>query len=323
VGGGGGNLAPVTRLARFAWFTLLWNVGVILWGATVRATGSGAGCGASWPTCQGQILPELEGATRLEFGHRAVSGVALVLVAILVVRVFRTFAAGHPARTGAVWSGVAIVGEALIGAAIVLYEWVAEDASIGRVVSVPLHLVNTLLLLAVLTLTIFWIQGGGRLSIRGRGREVRVFGFVAAGLVLIAATGAITALADTLFPKESFTAGLAADLAGEESFLTRLRILHPIVAIVAGLVAAWFARAEGFPAGGASRVAGRIVIWTVVAQYAAGFLNVALGTPLWLSLTHLALADVLWVAFVWLAAEVLSRSVRPASPGVAADSAAG
>ncbi|MFO7548295.1 MAG: COX15/CtaA family protein [Acidimicrobiia bacterium] len=313
----------MTRLARFAWFTLVWNVGVILWGAAVRATGSGAGCGASWPTCQGQILPELEGATRLEFGHRAVSGIALLLVAILAVRVFRTFPAGHPARTGAVWSGAAIIGEALIGAAIVLYEWVAEDASVGRAVSVPLHLVNTLLLLAALTLTIFWIKGGGRLSVRGRGREARVLGLVALGLVLIAATGAITALADTLFPKESFTAGLASDLAGEESFLTRLRILHPIVAIAAGLVAAWFARREGFPAGGSSRIAGRIVIWTVVAQYTAGFLNVALGTPLWLSLTHLALADVLWVAFVWLAAEVLSRPVRLSSAGAVADSPAG
>lgn len=304
----------MSRLTRFAWFTLAWNVGVILWGAAVRATGSGAGCGASWPTCHGEILPELEGATRLEFGHRAVSGIALILVAVLVVWVFRSKEPGHPARRGAVWSAVAIIGEALIGAGIVLYEWVADDASLGRVVSVPLHLVNTLLLLAALTLTAFWLSGGGRLMVRAHRSDAVLFGTIAAGLVLIAATGAITALADTLFPKESFTSGLASDLAGEESFLTRLRILHPVVAIGAGLLTAWYARSRGLPGGAGARTAGRVIIWTVVAQYLAGFLNVALGTPLWLSLIHLALADVLWVGFVWLTAEVLSRP--PVEPGV-------
>ena len=304
----------MSRLTRFAWFTLVWNVGVILWGAAVRATGSGAGCGASWPTCQGEIIPELEGATRLEFGHRVVSGVALMLVAVLVVWVFRARERGHPARRGAVWSAVAILGEALIGAGIVLYEWVADDASLGRIVSVPLHLVNTLLLLAALTLTAFWLSGGGRLMIRAHRSDAALFGMIAAGLVLIAATGAITALADTLFPKDSFTSGLATDLAGEESFLTRLRILHPVVAIAAGLLTAWYARSRGLPGGEGARTAGRIVIWTVVLQYLAGFLNVALGTPLWLSLLHLALADVLWVGFVWLTAEILSRP--PVEPGV-------
>lgn len=304
----------MTRLTRFAWITLAWNVGVILWGAAVRATGSGAGCGASWPTCHGEILPELEGATRLEFGHRVVSGIALVLVAILVVWVFRAKERGHPARRGAVWSAVTIVGEALIGAGIVLYEWVADDDSLGRVVSVPLHLVNTLLLLAALTLTAFWLAGGGRLMVRVHRSDATLFGTIAVGLVLIAATGAITALADTLFPKDSFTSGLAADLAGEESFLTRLRVLHPAVAIGAGLLTAWYARSRGLPSGEGARTAGRIIIWTVVAQYIAGFLNVALGTPLWLSLLHLALADVLWVAFVWLTAEILSRP--PVEPGV-------
>lgn len=308
----------MSRIVRFAWFTLAWNVLVILWGAAVRATGSGAGCGASWPTCHGELIPELEGATRLEFGHRAVSGIALILVAILVVWVFRSTRRGHPARRGAVWSGIAIIVEALIGAGIVLYEWVADDASLGRVVSVPLHLVNTLVLLAVLTLTIFWLSGGGRLMFRAHRSNVTLFGLIAAALVLIAATGAVTALADTLFPKESLTAGFTEDLAGTESFLTQLRILHPIVAITAGLVVAWYARSRGIPSGERAGVAGHIILWTVVAQYLVGFMNVAWGTPLWLSLLHLGLADILWVAFIWLTAEVLSKPpVESAGPAPA------
>ena len=142
------NLPGVTRIARYAWFTLVFNVGVILLGALVRATGSGAGCGRSWPACQGQVMPELSGATAVEFTHRAASGVALVLVAVLVVWVWRRVPSGEPARIGAGLALAAIVGEALIGAMIVLAEWVAEDASLARVVAVPLHLVNTLFLLA-------------------------------------------------------------------------------------------------------------------------------------------------------------------------------
>src|SRR5690606_33187512 len=103
-------------------------------GATVRATGSGAGCGRSWPTCQGQVLPALEGATAIEFTHRAVSGLALVAVAWMVVRVFRSSEKGDLVRMGAVAVGISIVIEALIGMVIVLAEWVADDVSIARAV---------------------------------------------------------------------------------------------------------------------------------------------------------------------------------------------
>ncbi len=142
------------------------NVVVILLGALVRATGSGAGCGRSWPTCVGQVVPPLEGATAIEFTHRAVSGLALIAVGVLAVLVWRNVPRGEPARTGAALSVIAIVGEALIGAMIVLAEWVADDTSTARAISVPLHLLNTFFLLAALALTIFWLDGGGRLDPR-------------------------------------------------------------------------------------------------------------------------------------------------------------
>jgi cytochrome c oxidase assembly protein subunit 15 len=284
-------------LRGFAWLTLAWNVVVILWGALVRSTGSGAGCGRSWPTCQGSVVPELQGATAIEFGHRAVSGIALVLVAILGVRVFRAFAAGHPARRGAVWSGISIVVESLIGAVIVFYEWVADDASVARSIAVPLHLVNTFLLLAALTLTVFWVSGGSRLADR---TNRRVLIGVAIGMVLVAATGAVTALADTLFPKGEFA------VAGEH-FLTELRIIHPIVAIVVGVAAAWWAR-RNTPGTLAAR-AGAIVVYTVAAQIVFGALNVVLGTPTWMTIIHLLAADVLWIAWVWLAANLSQEKV--------------
>lgn len=287
----------MSRLIRFAWLVLVVNVGVILVGASVRATGSGAGCGRSWPTCAGELVPDLEGARALEYTHRVVSGTALVLVVILVIAVFRKMPKGHRARLGGVLALVAIVGEALIGAMIVLAEWVAEDTSVARAVSVPLHLVNTLFLLAALTLTIFWLSGGRDISLRG---DRRVTAAVVAGglaLIVLAASGAITALADTLFPK----AEASAELAAEAHFLTRMRVIHPLLAVLAAALAAWFSARSLTRQSRWSRA----LLILVGLMLVTGSLNVFLGVPVWMQLVHLAFADTLWIVYVMASANAL------------------
>ena len=298
------------RLRGLAIATLAVNVVVIVLGALVRATGSGAGCGKSWPTCKGTLVPELEGATAIEFTHRAASGVALVLVAVMVWLVFRRTERGHPARLGAVVSGVSIVIEALIGAGIVLAELVADDASLARAISVPLHLVSTFVLLAGLMLTVFWLSGGGALRLRAHRRLARPLLLLAVGMLLVGATGGITALADTLFPKEAFDVGGMFDAAAGENFLTRLRALHPIVALSVGLMAALWAWNNAWGAGGGAGRAAKIVVGLTALACALGVANVLLLTPVWLSLVHLTVADGIWLAWVWLAAELLQA--RPA-----------
>jgi heme A synthase len=288
------NLDRMDRLARLAWAVIGWNVLTILLGAVVRATHSGAGCGRTWPTCGGELVPALEGATAIEFTHRIASGLALVLVAVLAIMVLRSRAPGHPARRSVLWAGVAIIGEALIGAAIVLYEWVGRDDSVARVISVPLHLVNTLLLLAALTLTAWFLGGGSVLRARGRVRALLLVGALA--LVFIFATGAITALADTLFP----AAGQVG--VGARHFLTRLRILHPILAIAAVAVAGIAVRARGSGTTPALRNLGILTL----AQLGLGLLNILLKTPLWLQILHLAIADLIWISYVWLSAQTLA-----------------
>ncbi len=296
----------MSRLARYAWFVLVFNVVVILVGAVVRATGSGAGCGPSWPTCQGEVLPDLQGATAIEFTHRALSGIALILVFVLVALVWRRTPRGAPARAGALLSAVAIVGEALIGAAIVLAEWVADDASVARAVSVPLHLVNTLLLLAALALTAHWLAGGSRLDFRSNRLALRWVILGGLALVAISASGAVTALADTLFP----AADSATKLASEAHFLTRLRVVHPILAVSAALVAWWVSGR-----GGRNRSHSAIVIPSLVgAMLITGALNIFLGVPVWMQVVHLALADALWVAYVVVSARALgAREHAPVS----------
>jgi cytochrome c oxidase assembly protein subunit 15 len=252
------------------------------------------------------VVPELSGATAVEFTHRAASGLALVLVAVLVFWTWRSVPKGEPARTGAVLSLAAIVGEALIGAMIVLAEWVAADTSAARVVAVPLHLVNTLFLLAALTLTAFWLSGGRRLSPRS---HPRMWGWMllgAAAIVLLAATGAVTALADTLFPKE----GSGAAGSAEAHFLTDLRFVHPILAVVAASIGWW---ASGRVDAPRSR-AGRALPALVGLMLLTGALNVALGVPIWMQMVHLLLADVLWVVYVLASAQALQVPAEVSQP---------
>jgi heme A synthase len=286
--------------------TILLNLIVILLGAVVRATGSGAGCGRSWPTCQGEIVPALDGATAVEFTHRAVSALALLAVAWMVIVVFRTSRRGDLVRKGAVTVGVSIVIEALIGMVIVLAEWVADDVSVARAVSVPLHLVSTFVLLAGLVMTRFWLTN--RFTGHSRSRFRRPLLVIGAGMLAVAATGAVTALADTLFPKD-----VASAVTAGEHFLTRLRVAHPIVAVAVGFAAAWFAARR---LDGPGRRPGLLVVGAVLVEVVLGGANVAFLTPLGLSLAHLLVADVLWMSWVWLALELTPQRVGNAVPAL-------
>jgi len=307
------------RLSRFAWFVLAWNVIVILWGAYVRATGSGAGCGAHWPLCNGEVVPRApDTAMMIEFSHRLSSGLALVAVFVLAVWIWRTMAAGHPARRAGMASLVFIVVEALLGAGLVLFRLVAQDESLARAMMMPLHLANTLILLLCLTLTAHFLSGGAPVSISGR---TRTFGILVGLLVLmigVGKTGAIAALGDTLYPASSLLDGFRADLAPTSTLLLRLRILHPALGVAVGAMLAFGTAA--IPIGAADRrgrLAKRAVVVLAIGQVVLGFVNVWLLAPVWMQLTHLLAADLLWIALVLLTASALARrDVASAGAGI-------
>jgi len=305
------------RLAPLAWTTLGWNLAVILWGAFVRATGSGAGCGAHWPLCNGEVVPRgAETATLIEFTHRATSGIALVLVFALALLVFRNRPRGHAARRAAAASVVLILTEALVGAGLVLFELVAENESVARALFMAVHLVNTFLLLAALTLTARWADEPEPGPARPDARQSRPGGLrwtIAAALlalILVGTSGAVAALGDTLYPAESLRHGLAQDLSPTASVLVRLRVLPPVLALLGALMV-WIAGARVLKTV-VSEPAHRWA-WTAaaltLAQVGAGFLNVALLAPVWMQLVHLLLADLLWIALVLLASHVRESAV--------------
>ena len=294
------------RLAQFVWVVLIYNLGVIAWGAYVRATGSGAGCGAHWPLCNGEVVPRAAAAqTVIEFSHRVTSGLALLSVVVLFIWARRATRPGHPVRLGASLSLAFMLSEALLGAGLVLFQLVADDASAARAMAVAAHLLNTFLLLAVLTLTVHWASGGGTLQ-GNIGRDVA--GRLAGGGVLLLAVsvmGAITALGDTLFPSATLSDGLSADLSAASHMLVRLRTIHPVLAVLTSgyLMTTVWRNTGGRPS---ALTHARLLVGLLTVQLAAGFANVILLAPVWLQMVHLLLADAVWIAYVFLAAEALS-----------------
>lgn len=298
------------RFTRYAWFVLAWNIAVIIWGAVVRATGAGAGCGEHWPLCNGTVVPAApQVKTMIEYGHRLTSGLALIFVLALVVWAWRAFPRGHIVRRAAAFGLFFELTEGLIGAGLVLLGHVATNQSIQRGYSLGLHLSNTLLLLAALALTA-WLAGRGdaRLVFVSGTKLKPVLAAAAAGIVLIGITGAIAALGDTLFASRTLAEGMQQDFSLTAHPFVRLRILHPVVAFVLAsyvlIVAGWVINSNR--TSHAARMLGTGLIAITIAQICVGAVNVAFLAPVPVQLIHLFLADLLWITFVLLSTELLA-----------------
>jgi heme A synthase len=296
---------PAT-FTRYAWGVLAWNLFVVLWGAYVRASGSGAGCGNHWPLCNGDVVPRaprLE--TIIEFTHRMTSAVSLLATGGLAVWSVLRFPRDHPVRRYALLSVVFLFAEALLGAGLVLFEFVASNASVGRAFYLSLHLVNTQFLLATLAMTAWYSRAAFPDAAL---RSPRVMAALPVALA-VSVTGAIAALGDTLFPVASLAEGMRQDLSTASSFLLRLRVLHPVLAILAGgyFVYAAMSVLRSKPRPLASQIALAAIV-LALAQLGAGAINLTLLAPVWMQLFHLLLADLLWLSLVLLAVEAPAYS---------------
>lgn len=292
--------------ARFAWATLCFNVAVVLWGAYVRATGSGAGCGNKWPSCGGSVLgTSTNTQTIIEFTHRITSGVALLMVVVLLLWCWRATSKGNWAHYTAVLATAFLANEALLGAALVLLGHVAQDQSGGRILLLCLHLGNTLLLLAMLALTSAWLQSGhGKFSLINKRTEVSacVIGLIA--VLAVGMTGTVAALGDTLFPATSLGASVLQDFTSGSPALLHFRLVHPVLAIIAGLYVIWVVLKSGSRRMYRSRASMALII-LLLTEVAIGFLNVLFLAPVLLQILHLLVADSLWISLVLTSAAVV------------------
>ena len=296
------------NFAAYTWGVLGWIMIVILWGAYVRATGSGAGCGQHWPLCNGEILPQAPDVKMtIEFTHRLLSGGALLLIGTMVIWGFRITDKKHPVRKGLIAAGILILTEALRGAGLVLFEVVEENSSATRAFAVALHLANTFLLVGSLALSAYWASGGSAVQIRGKGIKVWLLVAGLLGMLLIGMSGAVTALGDTLFPVRSLAEGIVADMDPNAHFLVRLRVYHPVIAVlIAGyslyLVRMLYAQNQG--------LARKLLITLVVigfVQLSAGLINLLLLAPIAMQLVHLFTADLVWITYILTTAAILAK----------------
>jgi cytochrome c oxidase assembly protein subunit 15 len=277
-------------IAPFAAVVVAFMVLVILQGAVVRATGSGAGCGNHWPLCNGDFIPHHPRiATIIEFMHRSMTGIITWLVIGLITWTFLARPAGDPSRRAVTWVGILLVTEAALGAVLVKGGYVEANASVARVVVQGIHFSNTLLLLAAITLTWWWLRNRDIVTLDAKSRTIAWTAL--ATTLIVGATGAIAALADTLFPSPDLQTALMQDFAAHAPLLIRMRWMHPTAALIALGCAIWLSLKLR------SRIS-HVVLALIALQLVLGIGDVLLLAPTWMQVLHLLGADLYWIALV-------------------------
>ncbi len=306
------EVSPSKYFTIYLWSMLVYLLFVILFGAWVRITHSGAGCGSHWPTCHGDIIPfEPTIETMIEYTHRLTSGMLGIFGLISIAWAAKRFGK-HPVLWATIITYFFIIFEGALGAGLVVGELVEDNDSVARAIVIALHLANTLTLTAAAGLAAWWSHG---CKVPTKLVPSKTTWFLIAGLVALivtSMTGAVTALGDTLFPVDpTLTDGLTQrvrdDLSAANHFLVRLRIVHPFVAILTALymlVLAYSLRLEKL-----SKTADRwtkIMATVVISQVLIGLLNIALAAPGWIQLVHLLLAQIVWLALVFLTVTIIT-----------------
>ena len=301
-------------LRRFAWFVLVYNVIDILWGAVVRVTGSGAGCGDQWPLCQGAAIPQSpQFHTMIEFTHRLISGGALILILALLVWAWRATRKGHLARWTAGIALVLVLNEAFLGALLVTVAAHSASASTG-VILFSCHLTNTLLLVAALALTAEFLSNprfGATTRLRRGHLVFPTLGILAT--LLVGVTGSLVALGDTMYPSSSLLDAIRQDFSATAPLLLRLRWIHPASAFLAGAFILWLlVRAFRRDAPEKMHMLAMAVLLTLLLQYLLGALDVVGQQPTWLQILHLLGANLFWIFLVLLTANYCLVEKSPA-----------
>ena len=286
---------------------------MILWGVFLRASKSGDGCGEHWLTCHGELIPSApEFKTVIEFSHRISTAIDGIVMLILLGWAIKIWYSRHDKQSRQILVASAasmffVLTEAAVGAGLVLTGNTAEAITDARPFWAIGHLVNTFILLAFLTLAVWFAAGERRFALRGNERSILLIVIAVVGLILVGMSGSLAALSNMLFPSASIAEGIAKDLSAASNIIVRLRVSHPILSI---LVAVYLIFVSGYlkqRSGGKANVTKwsnwlSILILLQVAFGAATLLTLG---PIVMQLGHLLLADLVWIVFVLLSANSL------------------
>jgi cytochrome c oxidase assembly protein subunit 15 len=295
------TLHPSRALRIYGWIVTVYTILVIVWGGAVTATGSGNGCGDHWPLCDGQVVvshPHMK--MMIEYAHRLSSGVVLFAILGLLVWTWLSTPRRHIARMLSIAAVILVINEALLGAGLVLFRLTTGGITLERVLYFALHFTNTFLLLAAVAGTAHFLsrnRGYLRGQVRFRSLAMGLPGLLA--LLIVAVSGSVAELGDSLYPPSNLRAAILADFSSHGSWIIRLRWLHPAFALLAGAFLLWLV--FGAVTKPALRSLGFAVLALLGLQYTLGVADVLLLAPTWMQLAHLFVADVLWVTVFLLA----------------------
>lgn len=293
------------RLQQITLAQIVYLLLVILFGAYVRASGSGAGCGNHWPLCNGEIIPtEPVVQTIIEFTHRITSGLCLLLAAFIYFMTRRLVTKGHQLRLLAGLTLFFVITEGLVGAGLVYFEHVASNQSVYRGLSMTLHLINTFSLVACATATHLWSYD---LQQRYWNQNFKLFITFIAGLtslLVLGMSGSITALGDTIFPVADSSEAWLRSFTPTEHLFVRLRIYHPFIAMFSSIILLTTLAMTSLHKPQLKSWCS-VLLSLVLTQLLLGYINVQLLAPTSIQLLHLLLAELIWIGFISLAIKAL------------------
>lgn len=280
---------------RIGWIALIaavLTVGLITYGAWVRASGSGLGC-PDWPLCEGDILPTLEGDTAIEFGHRFYAGITALFVAAGAVLAYRARAIDGTLTQLMVAALGLIIVQAVLGGITVLTE-------LHGMVRLA-HLGMAMVILALVT--------GG--AIRGLGISVAVPAprATAVRALLLAAVVIMMGASIVGSHVSGGCPGLPLCDGESETLATWLHGVHRVLAALMVLAFIWVA-VQLRRQGASPLVKGlhHTAITLVMVQGVLGVLTVAQDLPEALRILHLGVATLIWWALsAQLALSTLAR----------------
>ena len=308
--------APLSRgqrlFAKYGWFLLAYMLAAIVWGVFLRATGSGDGCGAHWPLCDGVLIPNNGSMLKayIESIHRISTELLGLLVIIQLVWAFRAFPKKHLVRLGAIATLFFTLTEGWLGAKLVLLKLVAYSDAPQRIYWFAGHSVNTFCLVGALALTAWWATTNRRLQFVNQGPLLALGLAAIVATVCLSVTGSISALGDTLYPASSHLEVMNQSLLPTATFVMKARPVHPYTAVV---VAMFLALTAGLlnhlrPSPNTRRFT--LWLWFMLgAQMVIGLLNVGLLAPIYMQLVHLLSAQLLWISLILLFASAFAVGV--------------
>ncbi|HST06665.1 MAG TPA: COX15/CtaA family protein [Gemmatimonadaceae bacterium] len=285
-------------IRRLAYLALVIGFAQVVFGAIVRITGSGLGCGDHWPDCYGSFTPAHGAPTLLvEISHRyGAAALSLAIILLAVVAWSKRSEPGVGGRRGALRSSIVAVALVVVAA---IFGAITVKMALNPFVVVT-HLAIAMALLGVLVATAVRTGGFGAAAIPGRHARTFRSGRAAAGLTFLALVfGALTAnTPSAAVACQGFPWCRSVVTGGTPLYI---QITHRIIALLllGHLIGLWFGVRKRGEARPIRSVAG-VALSLVVLQILIAAAMVEMHLPPGLRSLHQAVGTALWITVMVL-----------------------